>query len=74
MRASDIDVVYVYGYGYPVYRGGPMCWADEIGLPKVLAKIKGFHEAGYGGDVWKPAALIERLVAEGKSFQDYDKG
>ena len=74
MRASDIDVVYVYGYGYPVYRGGPMCWADEIGLPKVLEKIKTFHAAGYGDDVWKPAALIERLVAEGKSFKDYDRG
>lgn len=74
MRASDIDVIYVYGYGYPVYRGGPMCWADEIGLPKVLEKIKAFHAAGYGNDVWSPAPLIERLVAEGKSFRDYDKG
>lgn len=74
MRASDIDVIYVYGYGYPVYRGGPMCWADEIGLPKVLEKIKAFHAAGYGDDVWSPAPLIERLVAEGKSFKDYDKG
>ena len=74
MRASDIDVVYVYGYGYPVYRGGPMCWADEMGLPKVLEKIRAFHAAGHGDAVWSPAPLIERLVAEGKSFRDYDKG
>ena len=74
MRASDIDVIYVYGYGYPVYRGGPMCWADEIGLPRVLEKIRAFHAAGYGDNVWAPAPLIERLVAEGKSFRDYDKG
>lgn len=73
MRASDIDVVYVCGYGYPVYRGGPMFWADLMGLPTVLDKIKGFHAAGYG-DVWTPAPLIERLVAEGKSFRDHDAG
>ena len=73
MRASDIDVVYVYGYGYPVYRGGPMFWADLLGLPKVLERIKSFHAAGYG-DIWEPAPLIERLVAEGQSFRDYDKG
>jgi 3-hydroxyacyl-CoA dehydrogenase len=44
-----------------------------MGLATVLEKIKGFHAAGYG-DVWEPAPLIERLVAEGKSFQDYDAG
>ncbi|MEM6622353.1 MAG: 3-hydroxyacyl-CoA dehydrogenase NAD-binding domain-containing protein [Pseudomonadota bacterium] len=72
LRASDIDVTYVYGYGFPVYRGGPMFHADLIGLPKVLEKIKAFHAAGYGNKVWQPAALIERLVAESKSFKDYD--
>ena len=73
MRASDIDVTYVYGYGFPVYRGGPMFWADLMGLPTVLEKIKAFHAAGYG-DVWTPAPLIERLVAERKDFQAHDKG
>ncbi|MEM0987653.1 MAG: 3-hydroxyacyl-CoA dehydrogenase NAD-binding domain-containing protein [Pseudomonadota bacterium] len=72
LRASDIDVTYVYGYGFPVYRGGPMFYADLIGLPKVLEKIKAFHAAGYGDKVWQPAALIERLVAEGKNFKHYD--
>ncbi|MEM7744969.1 MAG: 3-hydroxyacyl-CoA dehydrogenase NAD-binding domain-containing protein, partial [Pseudomonadota bacterium] len=73
LRASDIDVTYVYGYGFPVYRGGPMFAADLMGLSTVLEKIKGFHAAGYGV-VWKPASLIERLVAEGKSFKEYDNG
>lgn len=74
MRASDIDVVYVYGYGYPVYRGGPMFWADLMGLDKALDKIKSFHAAGFGDATWEPAPLLERLVAEGKGFRDYDKG
>lgn len=73
MRASDIDVVYVYGYGYPVYNGGPMFWADLMGLDKALEKIKAFHAAGMGDKTWEPAPLIERLVAEGKTFRDYDK-
>jgi 3-hydroxyacyl-CoA dehydrogenase len=65
-RASDIDIVYLYGYGYPRFRGGPMFHADTVGLPKVLESIRGFH-AAHGG-FWKPAALLERLVAEGGSF------
>jgi 3-hydroxyacyl-CoA dehydrogenase len=72
LRASDIDVTYVYGYSFPIYRGGPMFWADMMGLAKALEAIKGFHAAGYG-DVWQPAPLIERLVAEGSSFADFDK-
>ncbi|MEM7188034.1 MAG: 3-hydroxyacyl-CoA dehydrogenase NAD-binding domain-containing protein [Pseudomonadota bacterium] len=74
MRASDIDVIYLTGYGYPIYRGGPMFWADLMGLDKVLEKIKGFHAAGYGDKTWAPAPLIERLAAEGKSFKDFDRG
>jgi 3-hydroxyacyl-CoA dehydrogenase len=73
LRASDIDVVYVYGYGYPVHRGGPMFWAELQGLDKVLKKIRGFHAAGHG-EVWQPAPLIERLVAEGKGFGERDRG
>jgi 3-hydroxyacyl-CoA dehydrogenase len=49
-----------------------MFWADQRGLAEVLETIKGFHEAGYG-DVWQPAPLIERLVAEGQSFAEFDK-
>ncbi len=73
LRASDIDVVYVYGYAFPVFRGGPMYWADQMGLATVLEKIRTFHAAGYG-DVWEPAPLIERLVAEDKSFKELDAG
>jgi 3-hydroxyacyl-CoA dehydrogenase len=65
-RASDIDIVYLYGYGYPRYRGGPMFHADTVGLPKVLESIRGFH-AAHGG-FWKPASLLEKLVAEGGNF------
>jgi 3-hydroxyacyl-CoA dehydrogenase len=72
LRASDIDVTYVYGYSFPVYRGGPMFWADTIGLDRALETIGGFHAAGHG-DVWQPAPLIERLVAEGRGFADLDQ-
>lgn len=68
IRASDIDVVWVNGYGWPVYRGGPMCYADRIGLDKVLAAMKNF-EATLGAD-FKPAKLLEDLVAQGKKFSD----
>ena len=68
IRASDIDIVWINGYGWPVYRGGPMFYADTVGLPAILAKLKEF-EATMGED-FKPAALLERLVAEGKSFKD----
>ena len=68
IRASDIDVVWVNGYGWPVYRGGPMYYGDQIGLDKVLARMKEFQAAM--GDDFKPAALLEKLVAEGKKFSD----
>jgi 3-hydroxyacyl-CoA dehydrogenase len=68
IRASDIDIVWINGYGFPVYRGGPMFYGDTIGLDKVLAKMKEF-EATMGPE-FKPAALLEKLVAEGKRFQD----
>jgi len=68
IRASDIDVVWVNGYGWPVYRGGPMCYADTIGLDKVLAAMQRF-EAELGAD-FKPARLLEDLVAQGKRFGD----
>jgi 3-hydroxyacyl-CoA dehydrogenase len=65
-RASDIDIVWIYGYGWPVYRGGPMFYADTVGLKTVLDKLKEF-EAKFGDD-FKPAALLERLAAEGGTF------
>ena len=68
LRASDIDVVWLYGYGWPVYHGGPMHYAEEIGLRQVLDRLKTYH-AGHGED-FAPAPLLERLVAEKKSFKD----
>ena len=65
-RASDVDIVYVYGYGFPRYRGGPMMCADLAGLDKVHARVAEFH--AQHGDDWKPAALLERLAAEGGTF------
>jgi 3-hydroxyacyl-CoA dehydrogenase len=69
IRASDIDVVWVNGYGWPVYRGGPMYYADQIGPDKVLAKMREFQAKM--GDDFKPAALLEKLAADGKKFADF---
>ncbi len=66
MRASDIDVVWMTGYGWPVYRGGPMHYADAVGLDHVLERLKAFHHKH--GDDFRPAALLETLVAEHKTF------
>jgi 3-hydroxyacyl-CoA dehydrogenase len=68
IRPSDIDVVWVNGYGWPVYRGGPMFYGDQVGAEKVLAKMKEFQ--GSMGDDFKPSALLEKLVSEGKKFSD----
>jgi 3-hydroxyacyl-CoA dehydrogenase len=68
IRASDIDVVWVNGYGWPVYRGGPMHYGEQVGLDKVAAKMRDFQAKM--GDQFKPSALLEKLVAEGKKFSD----
>jgi 3-hydroxyacyl-CoA dehydrogenase len=65
-RAGDIDVIYCYGFGFPRYRGGPMFYAETVGLPTVLARIRAYRERF--GDYWRPAPLIERLVGEGRGF------
>ena len=66
LRASDIDVVYVYGYGFPKYRGGPMYYADQIGLDNIYQDILKFHQEY--GEAWKPSALLARLAKAGKTF------
>jgi len=68
-RALDIDIVWIYGYGFPVYRGGLMFWADQVGLSTILERIRSFH-VETGAEVWKPAPLLERLVAENSRFAD----
>jgi 3-hydroxyacyl-CoA dehydrogenase len=65
-RASDIDIVWINGYGWPVYRGGPMFYADTIGPKTVLERLREFQDKH--GDAFKPAALLEKIVAEGTTF------
>lgn len=67
IRASDIDMVYLTGYGFPLHRGGPMFYADTIGLTNVLMAMEKYAK-GRHGDAWKPAALMVSLAAEGKGF------
>ena len=68
-KASDIDVVYIFGYGFPPQRGGPLCYANEVGLFNVVQAMQRFaHNPLDDASFWQPAALIRRLVAEGKSF------
>ncbi|PHQ70225.1 MAG: hypothetical protein COB93_06020 [Sneathiella sp.] len=67
-RASDIDVIWVYGYGWPVYRGGPMRYADHIGLKNIYNDMLEFKKEH--GDQWTPAPLLEKLAKEGKGFKD----
>jgi len=68
-RASDIDIVYLMGYGFPVWRGGPMQYADSQTLYEVARRMRGFAaQAGGDAEFWKPASLIEQLAAEGRSF------
>ncbi len=67
IRASDIDTVWVYGYGWPVYRGGPMHWANSIGIDKIVARMREF--AKDDPQFWKPAPLLEMLAAEGGKFK-----
>jgi 3-hydroxyacyl-CoA dehydrogenase len=66
-RASDIDVVWLYGYGWPIYRGGPMFWADSIGLTHIADRLS-FYAKETNDPSLEPAPLLKRLVAEGKTF------
>ena len=69
-RPGDIDVVYVNGYGFPAYRGGPMFYAAQRGLKEVKNRLEELHSQT-GEDYWKPAALLERLVQHGESLDDW---
>jgi 3-hydroxyacyl-CoA dehydrogenase len=69
LRASDIDVIYLTGYGFPLHRGGPMCYADTVGLFNVVQAMKRFARNPLDDQAfWAPAPLLARLVAEGKTF------
>jgi 3-hydroxyacyl-CoA dehydrogenase len=66
-RPLDIDVVWIYGYGFPVYLGGPMFYADQIGLKKIYDAILKYKDL-VGAEYWTPAPLLEKLAKEGKGF------
>jgi 3-hydroxyacyl-CoA dehydrogenase len=66
-RPLDIDMVWMYGYGFPIYRGGPMFYADEIGLKKIYEAILKYRDK-VGKEYWEPAPLLEKLAKEGKGF------
>lgn len=69
LRAVDIDIIYVNGYGFPSYRGGPMWYADTVGLKNVYHRIQDFHQQF--GELWEPAPLLRRLAEAGKAFADF---
>jgi 3-hydroxyacyl-CoA dehydrogenase len=69
-RAADIDVIYLTGYGFPAYRGGPMWYADTVGLKLVYERVCEFH--GRFGELWEPAPLLKRLAESGGSFAAFD--
>ncbi len=71
LRAVDIDIVYINGYGYPAWRGGPMWYGDTVGLKKVYDRVCQFYEEH--GELWTPATLLKELAEAGKTFAEYDK-
>jgi 3-hydroxyacyl-CoA dehydrogenase len=71
LRAVDIDIIYLNGYGFPSFRGGPMWHADTVGLRKVYERVCEFHQQH--GELWTPAPLLKRLVEAGKTFAEFDK-
>lgn len=72
-RAGDIDVIWTNGYGFPRHRGGPMHYADSVGVDVVYQKICEFRDR-FGPEYWTPPPLLEKLARSGRRFADYDKG
>jgi 3-hydroxyacyl-CoA dehydrogenase len=71
-RAVDIDIIYVNGYGFPAYRGGPMWYADTVGLKRVYDRVRQFQEQH--GEIWEPAPLLKQLAEQGKTFAEFTQG
>jgi 3-hydroxyacyl-CoA dehydrogenase len=70
LRAADIDVIYLNGYGFPSWRGGPMFYADTVGLPTIYDRVcKFFNEHG---ERWRPAKLLHDLAIAGRAFREHD--
>ncbi|MEL0012532.1 MAG: 3-hydroxyacyl-CoA dehydrogenase NAD-binding domain-containing protein, partial [Alphaproteobacteria bacterium] len=72
IRATDVDVVWLHGYGFPRWRGGPMFYADTVGLGEVVATLDRFHTDW--GDKWEPATLLRELADAGSTFKEWDAG
>jgi 3-hydroxyacyl-CoA dehydrogenase len=71
LRAGDIDIIYINGYGFPAHRGGPMWYADTAGLQNVYSRVLEFRKQH--GELWEPAPLLKQLAEQGKTFADYNK-
>lgn len=71
LRAGDLDTIYVNGYGFPAFRGGPMWYADAVGLKKVYERVSEFHKEH--GAIWKPAPLLKELADAGRGFADFQR-
>jgi 3-hydroxyacyl-CoA dehydrogenase len=71
LRAGDIDTIYVNGYGFPAYRGGPMWYADTVGLKKVYERVRDFHRQH--GVLWEPAPLLKELAVSGGTFANFQR-
>ena len=71
LRAVDIDIIYLNGYGFPAYRGGPMWYADTVGLKKVYERICEFHRQH--GETWTPSPLLKQLAEQGKTFAEFSR-
>jgi 3-hydroxyacyl-CoA dehydrogenase len=68
-RAVDIDIIFINGFGFPAHRGGPMWYADAVGVKKVYERVCEFHRQH--GELWEPAPLLTELAKEGKTFADF---
>jgi len=71
LRAVDIDIIYLNGYGFPSYRGGPMWYADTVGLKTVYERIREFEKQH--GEIWAPAPLLKQLAEQGRTFAEFNK-
>jgi 3-hydroxyacyl-CoA dehydrogenase len=71
LRASDIDIIYIYGYGFPAHRGGPMWYADTVGLKHVYERITEFQRQH--GEIWQPAPLLQQLAEQGRTFAEFGR-
>lgn len=71
LRAVDLDIIYLNGYGFPAYRGGPMWYADTVGLKKVYDRVAEFHQQH--GELWQPAPMLKQFAEQGKLFADFNR-